>query len=123
MPSITIFSGSFCNENQVVREVLSRTGYAQISDKDIVADAVRISHMPANRIERAFSAKTSVFNKFTHERERSLAHLRVALAERLATDQLVITGFAGQLVPREISHVLRVCLIADMKARVAAAVS
>ncbi|MFZ0610881.1 MAG: response regulator [Desulfobacterales bacterium] len=123
MPSITIFSGSFCNENQVVREVLSRTGYAQISDKDIVADAVRISHMPANRIERAFSAKTSVFNKFTHERERSLAHLRVALAERLAADDLVITGFVGQLVPREISHVLRVCLIADMKARVAAAVS
>ncbi|MFZ0133334.1 MAG: cytidylate kinase family protein [Desulfobacterales bacterium] len=123
MPSITIFSGSFCNESQVVREVLSRTGYAQISDKNIVADAVRMAHMPANRIERAFSAKTSVFNKFTHERERSLAHLRVALAERLAADDLVITGFAGQLIPREISHVLRVCLIADMKARVAAAVS
>jgi len=121
MPVITIFSGSFCNEKQVVQEVLSLTGYSLVADKDVVADASRISHIPVNKIERAFSAKTSVFNKFTHERERSMAHLRVALAERLADDGLVIIGFAGQLIPRDISHVLRVCLIADMKARVAAA--
>jgi CheY-like chemotaxis protein/cytidylate kinase len=122
MPVITIFSGSFCNEKQVVQEVLSQTGYGLVADKDVVADASRISKIPTNKIERAFSAKTSVFNKFTHERERSLAHLRMALAERLADDGLIITGFAGQLIPRDISHVLRVCLIADMKARVAAAV-
>ncbi|MFO7688608.1 MAG: response regulator [Desulfobacterales bacterium] len=122
MPVITIFSGSFCNEKKVVEQVVSRTGYGLVADKDVVADASRISHIPENKIERAFSTKTSVFNKFTHERERSLAHLRVALAGRLAEDGLLITGFAGQLIPRDISHVLRVCLIADMKARVAAAV-
>jgi two-component system, OmpR family, response regulator CpxR len=122
MPVITIFSGSFCNEKKVVELVVSRTGYGLVADKDVVADASRISHIPENKIERAFSTKTSVFNKFTHERERSLAHLRVALAGRLAEDGLLITGFAGQLIPRDISHVLRVCLIADMKARVAAAV-
>ncbi|RPJ04276.1 MAG: response regulator, partial [Deltaproteobacteria bacterium] len=71
MPVITIFSGSFCNEKKAVHEVLSQTGYGLVTDKEVVADASRISKIPTNKIERAFSAKTSVFNKFTHERERS----------------------------------------------------
>jgi CheY-like chemotaxis protein/cytidylate kinase len=104
-----------------VREVVSATGYTLLTDSEVVAEASRISQIPVAKIERSFSAKTSVFNKFTHERERSIAHLKLALAQHLSTDGLLIAGYAGQLVPREISHVLRVCLIADMKTRVSAA--
>jgi two-component system response regulator CpxR len=50
-----------------------------------------------------------------------LAHLRMALAKILSEDDLIISGFAGQLIPRNIQHVLRVCLIADMNSRMAAA--
>jgi hypothetical protein len=50
-----------------------------------------------------------------------LAHLRLALAKMLSEDDLIICGFAGQLIPRNIHHVLRVCLIADMNSRIAAA--
>ncbi|MBW2194195.1 MAG: response regulator, partial [Deltaproteobacteria bacterium] len=74
------------------------------------------------KIERVFSSKTSVFNKFTHERERSVASLRLALAERLTGDNLLIAGFVGQLIPREVSHVLHVCLVADIKSRISLAV-
>jgi cytidylate kinase len=70
------------------------------------------------RIRAAFEAKTSVFNKFTHEKERSIAWLRLAVAELLSEDELLLDGFTGQLIPRELSHVLRVCLIADVKSRV-----
>jgi two-component system response regulator CpxR len=66
-------------------------------------------------------AKTSIFNQFTHEKERSIAYLRLALAEMLNTDNLIISGASSLLVPENISHVLRVCLIADMKSRVAQA--
>ncbi|MFO7715126.1 response regulator [Desulfosarcina sp.] len=121
MPVITIFSGSYCNAQQVVEETRSRTGYGLIADTEIVTEASRLSSIPANRIERVFSDKTSVFNRLTRERERSLAHLRAALAKSLSADNLIITGFAGQLIPRDIDHVVRVCLIADMKSRIAAA--
>ena len=40
----------------------------------------------------AFAAKTSIFNRFTHEKERAVAHLRLALAQLLADDMLLITG-------------------------------
>jgi two-component system, OmpR family, response regulator CpxR len=121
MPVISLFSGSYCSEKQVVQEIGAQTGYRLISDKEIVAEASRLSDIPENRIERVFTDKTSVFNRLTRERERSLAHLRLALAKNLSEDDLIICGFAGQLIPRDIHHVLRVCLIADMTSRMAVA--
>jgi len=119
MPIITIFSGSFCQEDSVVREVISRTGYRQIADEEIVAEAGRRSAMAESRIRRAFSAGTSVFNKFTHEKERSLAYIKLALADLIAGDNILLTFFSGQLIPRTVSHMLRVCLIAPIKHRIA----
>jgi CheY-like chemotaxis protein/cytidylate kinase len=121
MPVISLFSGSYCNDQQVIQEIGARTGYRLISDKQIVAEASHLSTIPENRIERVFSDKTSVFNRLTHERERSLAYLRVALAKNLFEDDLLLSGFACQLIPRDINHVLRVCLIADMNSRLAVA--
>jgi two-component system response regulator CpxR len=57
MPVISLFSGSYCNEKQVVQEIGSRTGYRLISDKEIVAETSRLSNIPENRIERVFSDK------------------------------------------------------------------
>ena len=121
MAVITIFSGSFCKEDLVVREVILKTGYKPVTDREIVAMASRASGIAETKIGRTFSAKTSVFNKFTHEKELSIAHLRFAIAEMLSEDNLLISGFASQLIPDEVSHVLRVCLIADMKYRISEA--
>jgi len=121
MSVIDVFSGVFCRPESVVREVIDRTGYKLVTDRDLVAEASGLSGMAAGKIERAFSAKTSVFNKFTRERERSIAFLRLALAKTLSADNLVIFGFGGLLIPKEITHVLRVCLIADLKFRTALA--
>ncbi|PXF60135.1 MAG: response regulator [Deltaproteobacteria bacterium] len=117
MSVITLFSSNFCKEDSVVQEVTGSTGYKLVTDKNLVGDAARLSDMAEGKIERAFSATTSVFNKFTHEKERAIAYLRLALAETLSDDNLVISGLAGQLIPKEVSHVLRVCLIADLKFR------
>ncbi|MCU0594344.1 MAG: response regulator [Desulfobacterota bacterium] len=117
MSAITIFSGSFCKEEQVCREVQTKTGAPLFSDKEVVDEASRLSGIPEARLDRAFSARTSVFNKFTHEKERSIAYLKLAVAGLLSGDPLSISGFSGLLIPNEVSHVLRVCLIADMRFR------
>jgi CheY-like chemotaxis protein len=63
-----------------------------------------------------------VFNKFTHEKECAAAYLRQALAQHLnEAEGLVVAGCAGLLVPREVTHALRVCLIADLNFRQARA--
>ncbi len=121
MSVITISSGIFCEKDTVIRKILEKNGYRLFTDNDIVAAAGKISGIPENKIKSAFSAKSSVFNKFTHEKERSVAWLRLAAAKMLAEDNLMIAGFAAQLIPKDISHVLRVCLIADMKSRISQA--
>ena len=121
MPIITIFSGTFCGEEEVMREILKKTDYRRISDEDIVADAVEVSGMSDQKIRTALSSKSSVFNKFTHEKERAMAWIRLSLARMLSEDRLMIHGFCGQMIPKEITHVLRICLISDMKHRISLA--
>ena len=121
MSIITLFSGSFCDENPVLEELISRTGYRLITDKDVVAEASRLSEMAESKIMRAFSTGTSVFNKFTHEKERAITFLKQAMAELISDDNMLVTCFSGQLIPKTVSHTLRVCLIASLKYRIAAA--
>jgi len=121
MPVITVFSGTFCGVDPIVRALCNGTGYRKVGDEDVVEEAAKLSGMPAAKIGRVFSSKTSVFNKFTHERERSLAYLRLALAQMLSGDDFIVEGFSGLLAPMELTNILRICMIADMPFRVSAA--
>ncbi|MEZ4549774.1 MAG: hypothetical protein R2874_04660 [Desulfobacterales bacterium] len=98
-----------------------KTGFQVVDDAMLVAEASRTSGLAEKKIEGAFSAKTSIFNQFTHEKERSIAYLRLVLSKMLVTDNLIVTGASGLLIPHDISHALWVCVIADLKSRIAAA--
>jgi CheY-like chemotaxis protein len=118
MSVISIFSGIFCSADAVVRDVMDSTGYRLITDDQVIARAAETSGMPENKVQRAFSAKTSVFNKFTHEKECSIACLRLALATELEKGPAVVNGFSSLLIPQSISHMLRVCIIAETPYRI-----
>ncbi|MBA3037021.1 MAG: cytidylate kinase-like family protein, partial [Desulfobacterium sp.] len=122
MSVITIFSGAFCEEETVVKKVLTFTGFKLITDVDVVNKASRLSGIATIKLMRAFLAKESVFNNFTHEKELSNAWLKLAVAQSISEDKLLFSGFAGQLIPKNISHVMKVCIIADMKFRVSNAI-
>jgi two-component system response regulator CpxR len=121
MSIISLFCGSYCNGQEVVRKLVDHTGYRLVEDAEVAASAATISGLSESKIARAFSDKTSVFNSFTHEKQRSIAYLKLALAELLPADNLIISGFVSYLIPKKISHALRVCLIADLKFRSAVA--
>lgn len=123
MSVITVFSGSYCNETDVINRLQEATGYELIADSEIVAAAGRLSGLPESKIVRCFSARTSIFDKLGREKKQAVLFLKSALAKLLSRDKLLIAGFCGQLIPKPISHVLRVCLIADMKYRIAVAVA
>ncbi len=117
MSIITIVGAAFCNKSEVIKELTSTTAYKALDLKKIVEGAVTSSGMSEGKILGAFSAKTSVFNRFTHEKERSVAHLRLALACLMNEDHMLVTGPVTFLIPDKISHILRVCLVADLKFR------
>ncbi len=118
MSVITIVGAAFSNKSAVIKELTATSAYQPLDLKKIVAGAVASSGMSESKILGAFSAKASVFNRFTHEKERSVAHLRLALASLMTEDQMLITGPVSFLIPDKISHVLRVCLVAELKFRI-----
>jgi len=118
MSVIAIVGAAFSNKLSVIKELTATSKYKTIGLQKIVTAAVASSGMNEGKILGAFSAKTSVFNRFTHEKERSVAHLRLALASLITEDQLLITGPVSFLIPDKISHVLRVCLVAELKFRI-----
>jgi CheY-like chemotaxis protein len=121
MSLISLFSGAHCNEQAVVQNLIDHTGYRLVSDEEVIASAARLSGLEAGKISRAFAGKASMFNSFTHEKERSIAFLKLALAELLPADNLIVSGYVSHLIPKKIAHALRVCLIADLKFRSAEA--
>jgi CheY-like chemotaxis protein len=55
---------------------------------------------------------------FTRDREKGLIYVRAALAEMIAQDDTVYFGPATHLIPKDITHVLRVGIVADEGFRV-----
>jgi len=121
MSTIAVFHWTYCNETAILREIMIATGYELVDDSAVAADASLLASLPAAKLERAFSHRSSVFNRFTHEHERSIAHLKLALAQRMKADRQLVWGMVAHLIPRTISHVLKACLIADPRSRVALA--
>ncbi len=105
MSIISVVSATYCHEDEVIQGVVDRTGLQLVTDHDLVARAAGNSGMSEAAIAKAFSAKRSVFNSFTRERERTIACLKVAVAETVARDEVVLAGFCAHLVPSSISHV------------------
>ena len=108
MSVISLFSGIHCKKDEVLAQVVGKTGYARVS---------RLSGLPEAKLARAMTSKTSVFNKFTHEKERAQAWLKLAVVQALAKDDLIFDGATGLLIPSSIGHALKVCLIADLRFR------
>ncbi|MCK9240346.1 response regulator [Desulfocurvus sp.] len=123
MSVISIMSGTFCGKDEVVERLRSATGYTVVDDAAIVDSAQALSGLSRDKIARALTARTSVFNKFNREKERAVAWLRLATAKALQDDGLLLDGFAGLLVPGTVTHALRVCLIADIRHRLDAALA
>ncbi len=118
MPVITLFSGSYCHGEEVAQKIANdMKGIRVIDDRALIAQAAERFKIDAGKLSKAMTAKPSVFNRFTHEKERSLACLKVVFAETLKQDNTLLLGFAGHMAPREITHILKVCAIADINHR------
>lgn len=118
MPIVTLFNQAFSNGKKVAQEILRRTGYQLITDDEILNHACERFKMPKRQIEKVFFSNIFTFNQFTHEQERSIACLRLATAERVQEDRLLVFGLSGFLIPKRIGHMLRICLLSEFNSRI-----
>jgi CheY-like chemotaxis protein/cytidylate kinase len=118
MAVIIIFSGSYCRAEEVAKMVAQRLSYGCIGE-ELLEETANLYNVPRERLKRSMHGPPSVFSTFTHEKVRDVAYIRAALARYVKENNIVYHGFAGHLVPRDITHVLRVCIVASQDYRAA----
>lgn len=98
-------------------EATGQLSYQLVDGQALVNQVSQASDLTPAKLMRAMTDKPGAFNKFTHDKECAVAFLKVGMSQLLQQDKLVYVGLGAQLVPAELSNVLRGCLIADLKHR------
>lgn len=123
MSIVSVFSGVHTKAEEVIDLIASQTGFTVITDEMVFEKASKNGAFSQENLIRAVYGKPSIFNKFTREKEKAVALLKVIIAEQLITyDNCIFSGYLGLLIPPEITHSLRVLIIADMDFRKQSAV-
>jgi len=120
MAVITVLSGSYCHGGEIVSALAEKLGY-QLLDDILFARAGDKYKISKEKLTGSLSGAGSVRERQSKDRLKALAWLEATLAELVQQDNVVVSGAAGLLIPGDISHVLRVCIAADLKYRLARA--
>lgn len=73
MPMLTIFNSIYCDKGKIFAQLRDTVDFNYVTDGDVVRRAATLSGMNEKPLNGAFRSKTSVFNQFTHEKERAIA--------------------------------------------------
>jgi CheY-like chemotaxis protein len=120
MPIITIFSAYYCNEEEIAKVVSDSLQYDLLMEGATKTASERFG-VSVEKLNRAMGGSVSIFNNFTREKEKNLVYIRAALAQIIKQDNIIYVGKASHLIPKSVSHTMRVCLTADKEYRIATA--
>ncbi len=118
MAVITIFSASHCHGEMVAANVADRLGYGRLTDEALITAASEEFRVSPGKLEHAMWGAPGFFNKLTREKEKYVALLRAAVIQVIESDNLVLHGYGGLLLPKTLTHVLLACLAATPDYRI-----
>ncbi len=117
MSIITISRGSYSRGKDVAEKLAQRLGYECLS-RDVLIEASDEFNIPEIKLIRALHDAPTVLERFHHGKERYVAYLRSSLLKHTQTDKVVYHGLAGHYFLKDISHVLKVRILANIEDRV-----
>jgi len=115
--AITVFGGIYCRGDEIARAVAESLQYEVVRDEDLIFETSKRFNIAEEKFIKAVVGKTSVYNEFTHERQRYIAFLNSFLADAVKRGKRLYLGVLGHLIPRDMPHVLRVCIMASTQYR------
>ena len=117
MSIVTISRGSYSRGKDVAEKLAKRIGYKCIS-RDILLEASDEFNIPEIKLVRALHDAPTVLERFSNGKERYVAYLRSSLLNHTCKDNMVYHGLAGHYFLRDIPHVLKVRILANIDDRV-----
>jgi two-component system response regulator CpxR len=120
MSSIALFPCLPTLESGIIGELSSILTLKVYTDENLLGDAVALFGCNAGRLRKMVHGRTSVFNQFTLEKEKTVNLLRLILADKLSEpEQYLFHGFLTSLIPPQVSEVLRVAVVDTKENRIA----
>lgn len=117
MSIVTITRGSYSRGKEVAERLAGKLGYECIA-RDILLEASEEFNIPEIKLIRAIHDAPKVLERFFGGSERYVQYYRSALLQHARKDNIVYHGLAGHFFLKDIPHVLKVRINADMKTRV-----
>lgn len=117
MAIITISRGSNSRGKEVAESLAKRLGYDCVS-REILLEASAEFNIPEIRMEKALHDAPSVLERFRHGKTRYISYFCSSFFHRLVKDNVVYHGLAGHFFLQDISHVMKVRIIANMEERI-----
>jgi len=114
MAIITIFNTLYCSEREITAILAKKLGYT-ILDEELIKETSKSSHKSVDKIKSTLNGHVPFFNNITHEREKNIAYIQSSLAKLLRKDNIIYNGYASHLLPKDITHILKICLTANQE--------
>ena len=121
MAIISIFSASFCQADEIAAKLSSSLNY-ELIDNQLIEETEKQFQVSASKLQNTLDGQTSFLNNITHERGKNGAYLKSVLAWLISKDNVIYHGSAGLLLPNNIAHILKVCILANQDYRIKIAV-
>jgi len=117
MPIITISRGSYSMGKAIAERVASRLGYECVS-REVLLEASDLYDTPEIKLEKAIHDAPSLLERLGHGKRSYVAFIQSALTRYVRRDDVVYHGLAGHLLLKNVSHVIKVRIIAALDLRV-----
>ena len=119
MSIICISRGSYYRGKEVAERVADLLGYQCVSRDSLLAASDEFD-IPEIKLTRNIQHATQILERYSFGRERYVNFISAEILKRLKHDNHVYHGLAGQFFVKDISHLLRIRIIADLDERVKA---
>jgi cytidylate kinase len=97
--------------------VAEKLGY-QCLARDVLIEASKEFNIPEVKLIQALENPPSFFERFTKKKKKYIAYIQTALINNLRADNIVYHGLAGHFFVKDIPHVLKVRILADLEYRI-----
>ena len=117
MGIITISRGSYSKGKEIAEAVAGRLGYDCVS-REVILEASDRFNIPEIKMKKAIHDAPSILDRFSHGKTAFISYYQSALTRCVQKDNIVYHGLAGHLLLKDVSHVLKVRIIADISMRI-----
>jgi CheY-like chemotaxis protein len=89
------------------------------TDSEVIKLTAARENLKEASLLKILKGHTPTFNSFTQEREKSMAAVKLTVANLIAAEEVILHGLSGHLIPAVVTPVLRTLITTDRKRRIA----